>query len=215
MIKYGVGIEWSSWSTWSSKRRPCEKHIDIDIQLHHYLQHKLKPANIVYFEIQRYKTNKTNLDEILLDCDFVSYKSSDTHASHFKMLCAIDIMTKSIYILYIKLIGQISEDRLYMYDDIPKTYVQVSFHDSDYNMSDADTFYSIKMQDETMLIMLYNKLMDYGYDDDNDYIKNMEYDKLQMQVKKSMRQDFFSSGDNNSCNTYRNFPIREDFYVTQ
>jgi hypothetical protein len=206
MLKYGTDM--INWSKWYSD----ESYIQDTIRL--VFNHINRKLDIIYYKLNRYKYDKQTCNLILMDFDIVSYGKSDTYAKHTKFLSIVNLSTQKIYVLYLKIVGTINQDKIYETGNVVQGDFVV-FDDKNKNIDESinallyeDTCKSMQTQDEQAYNILYINLMK---EEDDATLQNMQYEKNQNIVKNMLR--------NQNCakklinNPYRNYPYTNDFVV--
>lgn len=217
-IKYtdsANGIVWSKWQRGNISI--ATKHIS------EYVDNKLKKfsknTKVILCKLNRYKENKNNTQQLLLDYDFVFYDKIDKFADHAKLLCAFNSQTKQIEIIHYVVVGKIHEDKIYLQNNEEEninnnTFMNLSgyTYQKQNTLKLEDTYESAKSEDSQVMDILYNKLTFEDYDND-DYIKNVRYTNNQNIVRKALMDKMFN--DNNSIDskggTYKKYPYSNDF----
>ncbi len=206
MLKYGTDmIDWSKWYS-------DEIHVQDTIrQVFNYINKKL---DIIYYKLNRYKYDKQTCNLILMDFDIVSYGKSDTYAKHIKFLSMVNLSTQKIYVLYLKIVGTINQDKIYETGNIVQGDFVV-FDDKNKNIDESidtllyeDTCKSMQTQDEQSYNILYANLMK---EEDDATLQNKQYEKNQNLVKKMLRYQNCTKKIIN--NPYKNYPYTNDFVV--
>jgi hypothetical protein len=206
MLKYGTDmIDWSKWYS-------DEIHVQDTIrQVFNYINKKL---DIIYYKLNRYKYDKQTCNLILMDFDIVSYGKSDTYAKHIKFLSMVNLSTQKIYVLYLKIVGIINQDKIYETGNVVQGDFVV-FDDKNKNIDESidtllyeDTCKSMQTQDEQSYNILYANLMK---EEDDATLQNMQYEKNQNLVKKMLRYQNCTKKIIN--NPYKNYPYTNDFVV--
>lgn len=206
MLKYGTDmIDWSKWYS-------DEIHVQDTIrQVFNYINKKL---DVIYYKLNRYKYDKQTCNLILMDFDIVSYGKSDTYAKHIKFLSMVNLSTQKIYVLYLKIVGTINQDKIYETGNIVQGDFVV-FDDKNKNIDESidtllyeDTCKSMQTQDEQSYNILYANLMK---EEDDATLQNKQYEKNQNLVKKMLRYQNCTKKIIN--NPYKNYPYTNDFVV--
>ena len=209
IIKYGKGIEWSEW-------QECNT-IDKDFKLYKHLQEKLRPYGILYYKLNKSKYNKDNKNEMLFDYNIIIYKKGDIIGYQYKILCVINDV--KLYILNIKLIGTLNEE--YINPDLEEELIQdltdftVCNQLDMYSYDEFDDAKAFMSEDSKVTSIIYNNLMDYNKcNKEDDYIKNIEYTKIQNEMRNKFINGMLNECDDiMSNNIYKNYPIKNDFII--
>jgi hypothetical protein len=203
MLKYGTDmIKWSKW---------YYDETDIQDTIRHVFNYINKKVDIIYYKLNRYKQT---CSLILMDFDIVSYGKADTYAKHIKLLAIVNLSTHKIYVIYLKIVGTINQDKIFELGNIIQgDYVVID--DKNKNIDESintlmyeDTSKSMQTQDEQSYNILYANLMK---EDDDATLQNIQYEKNQNIVKNMLRNNNCCRKNIGSC--YKNYPYENDFVV--
>ncbi len=197
-IKYIEGMSWSKWIT------DTKNSNDIAKQVYHYINNKLS-KKIIYYTLNKYKYSAVTYDHVLLDLDFIFYKGKGLHASHFKIICVVNLVSKSIHMLFVKVVGLIHEDFIYENNE----NVSNKFKHVDYNPVSFDIQTSCQdmaNEDKYVEDLIYSKLMNEDVLED----QNNTYYLQQKNVKNAFFAENCRSKPKTN-NIYKNYPYSHDF----
>lgn len=206
-IKFIEGMTWSKWSTDTKKTN------DIAKQIYYYIKNKFAKQNssikVIYYKFNRFKYNLNSFDHILLDLDFVFHKKMSLHAAHIKILCVINLVSKVVHMLYIKLVGFIHEDFIYENNANESIeYKSIDYNPVSFDIKDiSDDFAN---EDQLVEYLIYSKIMN---DDKIEVDQNNEYYINQKYVKNAFfAENCISKPKTN--NIYKNYPYTNDFKLS-
>ena len=212
-IKYIEGITWTVWMknvefTWLT---------ELSHQIHNYVFQKLH-TKIIYFKLKKYKKNINNSKDLLLDLDFVLYPKNRPYANHINIICMYYMQSQSFDILYLKVLGTISQDKIHMTTNTEEAEYSKVESDIVYHACSEveDSFEEMTTHDDQVQDILYDKLMNTKYlkdeSDSEDYWKNVEYMKNQNIVRNMFLKD---KQTNKGCmkDTYKKYPYCNDFEI--
>ena len=181
-IKYIDGIEWSKWSKKMSKQNILD---NINLKVQSYLQEILdrqtKDIIIINSRFHQFKIDRNDRRHLLLDYDFIVQNTDKDIADYLRILFVLNTHTNKLDIIFIKLVGEIHKDKLYVANEkvsglnrsILSQY-DISHHEvmAKEKIDFEDTFDNIKSEDEKVQNILYEKLMKSNLEEDPDYIAN-------------------------------------------
>jgi len=208
-IKY---IEGTIWTKWIEK---CNDSIkEISHRIYTYLKNKLKDSDIIYAKINKYRKNTKDAKEIMIDYDFVYHNKKDMYAYQIKIVCVVNLCTKAIRMIYVNLVGAICEDKIYMKSNennknmvqIPKKYS----HNLD-NAFESESQKCISTHDIQVKDLLYQKIEEDNYENDENYKKNQDYIRNQNIVRNMFLNDL--KKDVKTTNKYKKYPYTNDFEI--
>ena len=209
-IKYIEGISWSIW--FSDGSMPYLQ--DISHQIYNYVLQKLQ-TRIIYFKLKKYKKNIKDSQEIILDYDFVFYQRNKPYAYHVNIICMYYMKSEKFDVLYVKLLGAISQDKLHIPGStVSSVYSQVKYDNKSTCFDDDNSFEEMTTHDERVQNILYTKLMKSEDLHDEDYWKNMEYTRNQNIVRNMFLKDK-QSKNTSMKNNYKNYPYCNDFEIVR
>mgnify|MGYP001050818377 FL=1 len=192
VIKYIDGIEWSKWN---SKMYNENIINDVNKNIQSYLQDiidkQTKNIIIVDSQFRQCKTDKNNKKHVLLDFDIIFHEKDMENADYLRLLFVLN--SEKLDVIFIKLIGEIHKDKLYVdignIQGLNKSSLpqhDVSKHES-YSkelFNYEDTFNNIQSEDERVQNILYNRLMESNLEEDPLYIENKIHTINQNAVRK-------------------------------
>lgn len=206
-IKYMEGVKWSAWLL------PTHQLDDVCYQMYNHIREKLK-ADVLYFKLKKIKQNLDKTKELLLNFEFVFYKKSSTYAYHASCVSVHNLEHNSFIILTVKILGNISEDKIHMHNNKPINRNQEIKTDVKYTPSLVmeDAYEAMTTHDEQVENILYDRLM-IEHEPDDDYWKNVEYINNQNLVRDMFLKDK-KSNSRPISHCYKNYPYTNDFTIS-
>jgi hypothetical protein len=210
ILKYG---DVSKWSAWIQPLDKIEQHIDeINRQFFYYIKKKLTGLDVILCKLNKYRYATDAYNDVLLDYDIVCHNKSAKCGWHIKTLCAINIDSKRVHFLDIRLAGTISEDKLYgtgAGDTDAQTISDGQLKLVDNDLMYQDNCLSMKTQDLQLHQLMYNKLM---YIPDEADEQNKQYAENQKMIKKLLLNKLTQHSEKGGpAATLKSYPYDDDF----
>lgn len=208
LIKYN-DKQFSSWIINGSNT----KEQSVIKEICKYISHCVKKNNkVIFYKLNKYKYAKSS-DAAVLDIDFVFDKGL-----HSKIICMVEFSTKYIQYFSIKVIGTISEDKLWQsenYDtDENDNDIDYSENGIDQSMIDlmySDTCLSMKTQDEQLHNLLCAKLL---YVPDKAVCDHLQHLENHNKVRAMFMDKLSERRHKKMNNCYKNYPYKDDFSIS-
>jgi len=216
IIKYVEGIEWKEWCDDIN-----EQHFVINQSLIEIIQKKLNKHKyqIIQNRINKYRETRHSNEKIMIDCDIAIYNNVHVNAYHLKVLYYVDLVTNEVDIVTVKLIGKI--DERYVFNDGITYLVKnaVPYKENTYrrylgNINLEDTTDDLMKDDKKTSDILYNKIINDHFIDDDDYVNNIIFQKNHDIVRK-MFLDNLNKTQGPANSRYKTYPIDNDFTLQQ
>lgn len=180
LIKYIDGIEWSKWNS-KVYNETIVNNVRNKVQsfVENIIQNQSKNINIVDSQFRQCKIDKNNKKHILLDFDIVLHERDVDKADYLRILFVLN--SEKLDIIFVKLIGEIHKDKVYVHAKSVQGVNKSSLHQYDVTKHEnfskelfdfEDTFDNIKSEDEKVQNILYNRLMKSNLEEDPRYIEN-------------------------------------------
>lgn len=216
IIKYVEGIEWNDWCDDINEEQYVINQCLIEIIQKRLTKFKY---DIIQSRINKYKEDKYNNEKLIIDCDVAIYNDLQVNAYHLKILYYVDLTTKEVDIITVKLIGKI--DERYVYNDgityLVKNatpYKETTYRKYLGNINLEDTNDNIIKDDKKTSDILYSKIIQDDCIDDDDYVRNIIFKKNHDVVRK-MFLDNLTKSQKPINSRYKSYPIDNDFILQQ
>jgi hypothetical protein len=220
MIKYGDSNEWSTWISSDTENTHVN---EINKQFFYYVKRKIEKTNhlkIILHKLDKYRYNIKEYHDMLFHYDIVCHDTTSKCAWYYQVLCVINIDSKKVHFLSIKLIGSISEDNIYISsnNENSTSWFNTPKHSDIDKLFDKDMMYqdnclSMKTQDAQCIHVIYNKLMAVTDDSDDANKQNIQYAKNQ-QIVKNMFFNKLQGGFKEPNFKIKCYPYDNDFVLT-
>lgn len=209
MLKNLIKYDNKLYSLWIDESKDQKNIID---DICHYVSKSLtKKMKVLFYKLNKYKHSKSS-DAFLLDTDYVFY-----NGLHSKIVCMVDINnfgSKQIQFFSIKVIGTISEDKLWQSEENDiiedEQFIENRADVVDNNIDAlmySDSCASMKTQDQQAHSVLYSRLM---YIPDKASLDNILYMENQNKIRQMFLQKL-QKRTRKLNNCYKNYPYKNDF----
>lgn len=217
MIKYGADV--IKWSKWIYNNTEDTSIDSIGRQVCQYINKKEK---VIFYKLNKYRYDKDTYNMVLLDIELVLFKEKNPYAKHIQTVCVVELMSQKIHVIDIRLLGIISEDKIYAvtnhassnhYMDIDNLQ-QNTIDENMYSLLYEDNCKSMMTQDAQLHSVLYSQLM---HIDDEASLQNQQYIENQNIVRNMFMQNIEKR--HKTCrrkrlgDSYKHYPYKEDFSI--